>query len=474
MKRLLALLLSTVLLIGSAIVFDLTVADGREAEQNSGESHYPNAEAIWEQIETLEQEQFSVRGKSASAVSEAVYQLVAASDMTAEGSLDRHGDMFFWRTTDGEICGYSPRLRAKIREDARNSGSDIRNTDPILPDGEMRGGIPSSRTVAVFQPFYGMDSNFTDQYRNEGFSIAVALGGTCSVYQTDDATIDQIAEAMETSAVVIFDSHGVTDYEDGDDFTTNAHTSYVCLTNNTGFTDDDRRTVIAEDNSQYYHVFNAGTFGTTAIYCVDGTAIANHMSKDAPNNLLWMAICFGMATDGLANPLRNKGVQVVYGYTQEVSFSGDYRFESEFFRAIKKGATVRSAISLMKRTYGLWDPISDAGSVADARANKAAFPIVVSGEDSYPGQGNVDGEQLVHSGWKAKAPDFLYGDVNCDGAVDASDASRVLRYLVMLGKMTQNGSLAADVNADGRLTAEDGAQILRRTIELITAFPADR
>ena len=473
MKRVLALLLSAVLLIGLIVSFDPTAADGSEEGQNTGESH-PNAEAIWKQIEALETEQFGVRGKNAAAVSEAVYELVAASDTTAEGSLDRHGDMFFWRTTDGEICGYSPRLRAKLRESGRDTGSEKQDADPISPSGEMRGGVPASRAVAVFQPFYGLDNSFTDQYRNEGLSIAVALGGTCSVYQTDDATIDQIAESLENSAIVIFDSHGLTDYEDGDDFTTNAHTSYICLTNGTGVTDDDRKTVIAEDNSQYYHVFNAGMFGTSAIYCVDGTAIANHMSKEAPNNLLWMAICFGMATDGLADPLHSKGVQTVYGYTQEVSFSGDYRYESAFFLAIKKGAAVRSAISLMKRTYGLWDPASDAGTVAEAKACKAAFPIVVSDEDPYPGRGNADGEQLVRSGWKAKDPDFLYGDVNCDGTVDASDASRVLRCLVMLGKMTQSGSLAADVNADGRLTAEDGAQILRRTTEMITEFPADR
>ena len=473
MKRMLALLLSAVFLFGLIVLPDVIAADDGKTDGTPTDQQHPNADDLWIQIETLENEQIDVRGKNAADTARAAYQLVADSDTTVEGSLEWHGDAFFWRTTDGTFCGYLPRLREKLRKSITDPEAEIPIPDPIVSGSETRGGTPSSQNVAVFQPFYGLDASFTDQYSNEGASIAEALGGTCTVYRTTGATVDQIAAAMENCAVVVFDSHGATDYESGDDCVTLAHTSYIVLCSGEGLTDADKEVVIGEDNRQYSHACYFGMLGTAHLYGVDGTAIANHMSKKAPTNLLWMAICFGMTTDGLAKPLRSKGVQVVYGYSQEVSFGGDYSYEATFFTAIKKGATVRSAVSLMKRTHGLWDPVFDCDSVAEAQEQHAAFPIVVSGEDAYPGKGSVDAEQLVKSKWKAKAPDFLYGDVNCDGAVNAADASRILRSLVKLAKISVSGSLAADVNVDGKLTAEDASQILRRTIEAVASFPAD-
>ena len=469
MKRVTALLLSAIFLLCLCLLPIPSSAEGADSTDPYA-IRYPKASEIWRQIEALENERQAMRGKD---LTESVYQLVQASDTTVAGSLDRHGDAFFWYTTDGEACGYLPALREKLRRGAIEPDKQIRNTEPIVIGSDSRGGMPSANNVAVFQPYYGLDTGFTKQYKKEGESIAAALGGVCTVYQTSAATIDQIASALENSAVVIFDSHGATDYESGDDCVSGAHTSYVCLYTGEGLTDEDKQIVIGEDNVRYTHALYAGTMNDIPLYCVDGTAIANHMSKKAPNNLLWMAICLGMTTDGLCKPLRQKGVQVVYGYTQQVSFRGDYRYEETFFGAIKKGATVKSAISYMKRTHGLWDPEIAVDSVAEAQEREAAFPIVVSGEDKYPGHGNVDREQTVKSKWKAKEPDFLYGDVDCSGTVNAADASRLLRSLVKLAGITTDGSLAADVNADGKLDAADAALILRRSVGLIASFAAE-
>ena len=67
-----------------------------------------------------------------------------------------------------------------------------------------------------------------------------------------------------------------------------------------------------------------GSYGTIKYYAVDGTCIANHMTKSAPDSLIWSAICLGMATDGLCAPLRAEGVSVFYGYSQSVTFDYDY------------------------------------------------------------------------------------------------------------------------------------------------------
>ena len=193
-----------------------------------------------------------------------------------------------------------------------------------------------------------------------------------------------------------------------------ANTSYLCLQSGTGLTTADQQRVTGTYGT-YYHAYNAGSDGSMKYYCVDGTAIANHMEKAAPNNLLWMAICLGMATDGLHAPLREKGVGVVYGYSQSVTFDGDYFWEENFWNGMKNNKTVAAAISEMKTKCGSWDYSQElytangwakdsdlCSTITQAQKNRAAFPIVVSAEDTYPGQGKVDNLQTVYSTWTLK------------------------------------------------------------------------
>ena len=191
--------------------------------------------------------------------------------------------------------------------------------------------------------------------------------------------------------MVIFDSHGDTDYYTSTgDYTSRANTSYLCLQNGEGITDADKTTVTGEFGS-YKHAYYAGSSSDgMRIYCVDGTAIANHMHTAAPNSLLWMAICLGMATDGMNAPLHSAGVEVVYGYSQSVTFAADYRWEAYFWDKMIEGANVKDAIAYMKLKGGYKDVYEN---------TYPAYPIVVSSEDAYPGHGNVDAKQEVNSTW---------------------------------------------------------------------------
>ena len=378
-----------------------------------------SSEDIWKTINEIENEKIRPkRGKTVTAEDYAaiVDEVIAAvedSDSYKEGTIERHGSFFFWETLDGEPNGYSPKLRARMRNGA------IADADPEACSGiettsYATRNSPNAVNIAVFQPYYGLDDSFTTQYKTEGESIAKAIGGTCTTYKTTNATIDAIADAMESCAVVFFDSHGDTDYASGEDYTSRANTSYILLQTNTGWTTADTAKATGAYGT-YYHAYNAGSNGKMRMYCVDGTAIANHMEKSAPNNMLWMAICLGMATDGLNAPLRNKGVGVVYGYSQSVTFEGDYFWEETFWNGMKNGKTVSSAISTMKSTGGAWDYSKElynhngwktdsdmCSTITKAQQNRAAFPIVVSAEDAYPGHGKVDNLQTVKSTWTLK------------------------------------------------------------------------
>lgn len=69
---------------------------------------------------------------------------------------------------------------------------------------------------------------------------------------------------------------------------------------------------------------------------------------------------------------------------------------------------------------------------------------------------------------------ILYGDATCGGEVDAADASAVLRHLVKLAKLTEEGIENATVTKDfGTLKAADAAAILRKGVKLIDKFPIE-
>ena len=320
-----------------------------------------------------------------------IANLVMSSNDYKEGTCtydaESGNSFFFWESADGEPNGYSPRLRAQIHKNATGADpEDYAATE--TKSFAVKGGNPSSTNVAVFQPYYGIDSSFTTQYKLEGESIAAATGGTCTTYLTTNATISQIGAALSNCGVVIFDSHGDTDYyvSGSDDYVTQANTSYLCLQTSSGWTSADKASATGTYGT-YYHAYNAGSNGNMYYYCFDGTAMANHMSGSC-NNLVWMAICLGMATTGLHAPLRNAGVEVVYGYSQSTSFDGDYEYEEDFWNKMKAGETVATAFAYMTRTYK-WDPAyasdSSYNTIGKARYNYVAFPNIVSDEDTYQG-----------------------------------------------------------------------------------------
>ena len=364
------------------------------------------ARDIWDIIAEIEDSavpegcEISVAERTASynASVDEIIEAVMASPDYVPGSLERHGNFFFWLDTEGDPNGYSPSLRARQRS------SEIPGADPEdyaaieSVSYAAKGGSAGSMDVAAFQPYIGIDGSFTAQYENRCNAIAQKTGGTGTTYKTSQANINNIGLALSTCGVVIYDSHGTTDYDNGSwsnpDYTTYANCSYLCLTSGTGITAEDKQSATG-DFGTYYHAFQSGS-----TWCVDGTAMANHMTSDSPNGILWMAICLGMATDKLEAPMRAHGVEVVYGYSQSVTFSGDYKYEAFFWDHMCNDYTVGESASYMKTKSNCnWDPAYSSYTYSQAVANHVAFPIFVSDEDTYPGHGSVDVVQTVNSEW---------------------------------------------------------------------------
>ena len=71
----------------------------------------------------------------------------------------------------------------------------------------------------------------------------------------------------------------------------------------------------------------------------------------------------------------------------------------------------------------------------------------------------------------APADDVLWGDANCDSAVDVSDCVLISRFAVedSGAALTDKGRKAADVTHDGYVRSDDATLILRYIAKQITA-----
>lgn len=382
MKKLLAILLALAIL--------LPCGGYARAEENgelSAEA-YEAVDSMWEELNLAETR--AKKGRENRTTAQAVAAAVEENDLYVDGTLHWQGEnQFSFETTAGITCGYSSRLR----NIAKNAGNRPAPAGPEIQTVSY--GNSGSREIYLIEPYYGLDDNFTEQYQKQAKDLAEALKGTYHLYMRNEATVQAVADAVEKGSVVFFDSHGETDYARGTDYVSGATTSYLLLQSGEGLTRADYK----KDENGTYHAIDYGMDGNMHFYAVDGTCIARHMKHPANGNLLWMSLCLGMATDGLLKPLREKGVSVVYGYSQSVTFEFDYLWGDAFWREMKNEKTVSEAIAAMKKEVGQWDSCDLYPTLSSALKHKCAFPIVASAEDPYPGSRKADVLQKVCSSW---------------------------------------------------------------------------
>ena len=318
----------------------------------------------WAALDAAEADALA-QGMSRTEVINAVYNAALNLNTVDKDSFSDFTKDGFYFTVDGMYCAYNYRLRnelGKVTEPANDGIFTIKGSgsNAAMKDAE-------SPNVLLLGPYYGYDSNFDDSYKNATQPIADATGGDWELIQGHAATGPAIVEAFPDYGSVFVDSHG----------TASGSSTYICLTTNEGITQEDY------DNGW------AVRSGSAAF--IDGRYIENHTPDTLSNCFVWMAICEGMKRQGQGTTgyaLLRAGAGVVYGYSQSVTFVGDYMYEETFWNAMKNAddpATVADAFNLMAETHGLPDPRGD------------AWPIVMSEDDPFPA--NPDSAQTVNSQW---------------------------------------------------------------------------
>ena len=318
----------------------------------------------WAALDAAEADALA-QGMSRTEVINAVYTAALNLNTVDKDSFSDFTKDGFYFTVDGMYCAYNYRLRNELNTDCAPVEEGV-----VLTKGNKKSVAlkdAESPNVFLIAPYYGHDSTFTDQYKREAQSIAEATGGEYLLIQSTSATGPAIAENFPDKGVVIFDSHG----------SQSGTSSYLCLTTSSGITQEDYN--------------NGWAVNSGGAAWIDGRYIENHAPDTLSNCFVWMAICEGMKRQGQGTTgyaLLRAGAGVVYGYSQSVTFVGDYMYEETFWNAMKNAddpATVADAFNLMVEEHGACDPYGD------------AWPIVMSEDDPFPA--NPDSAQTVNSQW---------------------------------------------------------------------------
>jgi hypothetical protein len=383
---------------------------------------------VWAELDVVEAEAIA-SGAGSTEVVMAVYKAALQNKLVDEKSFSDVTERGFFFKVDGMWCAYD-----YVASTSRNAET----ADSVKPVEVIKGtkNGPTSMNVLLVGPYYGQDSNFTNQYREEAANIAAATGGEVTILQSTGATGPAIAAAAPENGVIIYDSHG----------TQSGTSSYLCLTTNSGIT--------SEDYSNGWAVSS----GSAAF--IDGRYIQHHITSELPNSLFWMAICEGMKKSGQGTTgyaLIEAGAGCVYGYSQSVSFTGDYRYEAHFWNnMINNDTTVAEAFNAMTAALGNWDP-------AYSSSSGAAWPIVMSPDDPFPS--NPDSHQTVNCDWKlfggsmdpvaleswslsAEAVDVIVGNTNTVTFNRIPDNAN--QYELVWG--TENANIAAVSGTNRRVT----------------------
>ena len=293
----------------------------------------------WAALDAAEADALA-QGMSRTEVINAVYTAALSLNTVDKDSFSAFTKDGFYFTVDGMYCAYNYRLRNELNTDCAPVKEGV-----VLSKGSGKTeNLKDAESADVFliAPYYGHDSSFTDQYKREAQSVADATGGDCLLIQSTAATGPAIAENFPNKGVVFFDSHGTQD----------GTSSYLCLTTSSGITQED---------------YNNGwaVYAGSAAY-IDGRYIEHHTPAPLSNCLVWMAICEGMKRSGQGTTgaaLLRAGAGVVYGYSQSVTFAGDYVYEETFWNLMKdfeNPATVAEAFAQMVEEHGICDPYGNA------------------------------------------------------------------------------------------------------------------
>ena len=297
-KRLVGLIVALVMVVSSfasvasAIDFDVVImSDARKLDQ---------LYSAWDEIEAYEAT-VETRSNDDKAILEEMYDFISELDEVIE--IEWGSDEYFsFRFSSGLWSEYH-RFEAK---DAGQAAAEMQAIADAFAALDTKDITPvDSINIGVYSPYYGNDSNFTQNYLQAANAMKEVLGDGCTVeswygygydWSTGSGNVVNF-QNWDRYGVIIVDSHG----------SASGGKSWIwCPVPGT---------YDQQDVADGHLLYSGGEIA------VSGTYIEKYC--DLPNSFVYMGICEGMKQLGTAEALLRAGAGFVCGYTESVTFYYD-------------------------------------------------------------------------------------------------------------------------------------------------------
>lgn len=252
-------------------------------------------------------------GASADQVLSCMYDYVKASDVvdvdTLEWANEYSFTFLFVFGTAG--CIDEPSL-AKGDISFDNGYEDAAEPSRSVQRGEASWENPD---VMVFRPYRqspNQGSFENEFYTGKAADICTLTGGKYTDFQERDAYPGNLKDICNYGFFII-DSHG----------TKVQGKSYMMMRKG-----DTSQYDYAADLSAGHILASGSDVGVTGSFF---TKYIKDEGKTMPGTFLYLVVCLGMATDTICEPAIECGAQLVFGYTESVSFAWDFRFSATLF-----------------------------------------------------------------------------------------------------------------------------------------------
>jgi len=205
------------------------------------------------------------------------------------------------------------------------------------------GNVVGNNKVLILSSFSSAPSNFTksytdlkeklDSYKDYDFETEIVFDAKLSDYRSKLSGYGQI----------YINSHG--SMYNGEPM--------ICL-------DEAATSTNYIENSADLKAGRIGAFGTALDYDANYAIFPSfieyyYMFDELPNSLVYMCICHGFESDGLANAFLNAGAQTITGFTDSVLVSFDKKIIGTYVDELLSGKTTEKAVDETIATNGTND-----------------------------------------------------------------------------------------------------------------------
>lgn len=233
---------------------------------------------LWGEISDLEYFSHAQTVEDYESLMPQIEEFVTSSPEFDEGSLYYKDGALYWEVNDDPKC-YDPVIRAQM-----NSGAPLSVQPITVPQSESKlpessgysldeSGIKRSSAfpqegavdVCAFLPYSGTKGDNFSSLEGVAEKVADYTGGEVLCYKGEDATVDELAKAVQSCAMVMIGSHG-------------SNGAFGIITDK-GINDTDKNSGhYADWGPRYYYDSENNKIFDYNLWMIDGTIISNHMT----------------------------------------------------------------------------------------------------------------------------------------------------------------------------------------------------